>query len=472
MKKSKICIILAKLSANQIKEFKLFVASPYFNKRLVLAEFVNLICKFYPDFDSKKFTEGYLLKELSKKTKTKISISKLSSEAYQLMKKFIKIQSIDSIEIDLAILQFLNDNRLLNLLEKKIEQMKKSLASIKYTDEKILSAKYKLEKIAKEYYSLSNELGKGDINISHVNFALNEQFIYKYVKSSCLTKNRMRIYAHNYNFEFLDKIINQLKDHDTDKYHPAINCWLEIYKLFDVEINVANYHEAKLAFFKNIESLSQFDIELISTILKNQCNQIFKQSKDYYIERFELEKYIFENAFKNKVYILPNNILNFISLGLSETNSETTQYLHDFLESNKERIIPEYQNKEGIYELAKAHLYFAEEKHELALDFLNKVKCQNIHRKQVERRLRALIYYELNHTDSLDDHLNSFRKFLSVNKKDLTTIHLQTNRDFINTFLSLNNVIKGDKLKSKKIVEDISHLKILPHRKWFLKKLA
>jgi len=284
--------------------------------------------------------------------------------------------------------------------------------------------------------------------------------------------NRMNMYAFNYDIKFIEEIVAHLDSESGKDYNIVIYIWLKVYNLLKQEASVEDYYSLKETFFTNLDKIVKNDVKAISHILKNVCNKILRASPNFYKERFELQSILFEYQDPKIDLLLPSDYLNFINLGLADSVNADKAYIFNFIESKKDKLYPEYQEKEGIYELGMAHYLFACEKHGEALDFINLVNCINIHRKQMERRLRGILYFELGEIELLRNHLKSYRKFLSVNKSDLTEVHLEANRQFTNIFLKLINHKVGKTGKASLLKEEIIGIDILPNKNWFLKKVS
>jgi len=134
MKHKKICIVLTYLDLNTLKEFKSLSATSFFNKNILLTNFISILCKFYPEFNSRKFTEGFVINSLAKVSKNKVPLDKLFTEAYQLFEKFIAIKEMDDFQPDLSLLNFLKEKRLGKLFETKAKKAKKKLENISFKD--------------------------------------------------------------------------------------------------------------------------------------------------------------------------------------------------------------------------------------------------------------------------------------------------------------------------------------------------
>ena len=116
--------------------------------------------------------------------------------------------------------------------------------------------------------------------------------------------------------------------------------------------------------------------------------------------------------------------------------------------------------------LCKAILFFEKQQFELALEFLNNTHFRDIQGKLLERRLRLRIYLELGYDDTFLDQINSFRKFLSVNKSIVPEHHYNGNKSFIQ---AANLIYKAQKEGIKSLNELKRHVEsslTLPEKHW------
>jgi hypothetical protein len=93
MKNTSIIRLLQSLTKKEISELRKFVISPFHNNKKNVLRFLDLLSKYYPDFDEKEVNGVYLFRLLYPNRKYKPDvIIRLSSRLYILAKEFLVIK--------------------------------------------------------------------------------------------------------------------------------------------------------------------------------------------------------------------------------------------------------------------------------------------------------------------------------------------------------------------------------------------
>jgi len=470
LKKNKLSIILSALSDKEVKEFRQFVNSPFFNKNKKLLKLIDFLIKFHPTFNHKKFTEIEAINVLSLNRKNgKAQLAKLSTSLFKLFKTFNYHNRSNEIELDFELLKFYVEKELAHLFNNKQALFEKELDALQQNEEQFWHY-YKFNDLIRNHLSFTQDKGIGDINYQKTTDALDQFYVLTKLKFTALKKNRQKVVNYRYTFPFINNILDEINSNEIFDT-PLIQIWIGIINIIDAEKpTIIQYNNLKSYFLKHQEIITDDDSREIFVYLKNIANQVFPQGKDYFVEYFDLSKKQYEKGFLYyNGFIPPTEFLNIIRIGIAAAENN---YIKEFIKDNKNLISTEYQEKESIYELGMAILLFDEKKYDEVLDILNQIKNVNVYRKMHERRIRLLVYYELDMMSLFDDLINSFRKYLTINKDDLAEFHVNVNRDFINVAAGLYKLIKTDKKKLSAFKEEIDDLRTLPYRSWFEEKLS
>ncbi|MCP4440935.1 MAG: hypothetical protein GY810_18595 [Aureispira sp.] len=87
MNRSKLVKSLKFLSVSQLKQFKDYVGSPFFNKQEQLKLLLELLSSYYPDFDQEELQQNTIIKKLSLSSPQQCYT--LSSRLLDLLNKFL-----------------------------------------------------------------------------------------------------------------------------------------------------------------------------------------------------------------------------------------------------------------------------------------------------------------------------------------------------------------------------------------------
>ncbi len=167
-------------------------------------------------------------------------------------------------------------------------------------------------------------------------------------------------------------------------------------------------------------------------------------------------------------YLLPRIFKNIVTVALRLGHLDWTE---QFLENNKDKIVPEYENREDVYSYSLAQLYFKQQKIDDVLDVLNRTVFNDIYTKMDIRRMYLKVYYEMEYDDMLEDMVNSFRVFLTSHQDVIPAVHIQAHRDFTNIIYNIYRTMEKDTKRITNIENQIDEINVLPERSWLSEKL-
>lgn len=125
MQKSNLIKILLKLNSSEFKSFGKFVNSPYFNTNKKLSEFYEELKKYYPAFDDLNLTKENIFRKLYGQDKVVMgTMYFLISEMEALLEKFLSIERIDPVALDLSMLKTIGSMNLNKLFDVKYRNVK------------------------------------------------------------------------------------------------------------------------------------------------------------------------------------------------------------------------------------------------------------------------------------------------------------------------------------------------------------
>lgn len=469
MKKNKIYTVLSQLNDKEIKEFGLFIESPFFNKSQILAQLYKYISKFHPTYSHKQLEESLIIKHLDlKQSNVHSALAKLYTQLFKLFELYIPISCMTDFEQDKKMLEFYSNNRLNNLFSNSWSSISKKRGKIDARGHEYYYEDFSLQTIYSDYISSRAEKGEGDNNLKERSKALDRLYFINKLTNACLQKNRQRSAKVDFEYTLLDEVRTQI-DNQGLLDDPSFALWYKTLHLLENPDDRTTYNEIKSMLLNDHSKVDSLEVKNLYVYLINTTRNLFGQTDDYFSELFSIHRNQYESGYlHHKDYIGASNLINFVSIS---SHIGEFDYVEKFLKDNKNSIAPEYQEHEDVYELAQAIIAYYKKDYEKLLDLLNEIKCVNIYRKLRERRLRLVAYYEAELNGLFDDLINSTRKYLSVNKENIPDFHLQVNKDFINVAQNLTKITKGANGKIKSLSDEISEIKTLPLRGWFVEKL-
>lgn len=469
MKTSKLITLLQHFSTPELKQLKSFVDSPFFNKNQNLKKLISFIQIHAPSFEGDSFTyqEAYIFvfkNEAFKKDK----VIKLMSKLFSLTEQFIIHTRVKKNEVSnkLQLLKYYNQQNLAHYFEMTFAKIKKRQKSSTIKNNQWSYHQFQLEREYAAFLGANADDGTGDINLQTTNNALDIFYLEMKLKYLCCMKNRQRLTSFSYEFT-LQKELEIYFQNNPLTQEPLIVVWRNAYHLLSNQDSEEHYHALKSSLEQFASQIEIIDKRLFYTYLENTAKFVFP---DFFEELFSLYQIqIKQGIFYTNSFFGPPIFKNIVTVALRLNKLDWTT---DFIETHYDKIVPDNKEKGDIYFLCLALLLFEKGKYDDALDILNQAKMVNLYIKLEERRLRLKIYFEMDYHLPFEDGINSFRKFLSENRKDIADYWLEANRNFLNTVYYLFKTIKNDKKRLHKLKSTIEATNVLPDKTWILKKLG
>ncbi len=469
MQKIKLIKLLATFEPSELRRFKAFVVSPYFNKNTKIQKLYDFILSFSPDFNSDGLCSENAFEYIFEGEEFKEqAVTRLNSRLYKLACRFISIESEKEREIhsELRFSNFMAKRGLLQESMQYIQQVQKDLDGEKIHDSQYFYERFLIEQELDKFSLLNGYSKIEERNLFSPSVALDK--FYLLLKLMYLTfqiSNQRKTKRTDYNFELMDQMEAYVPNSPYFE-EVSIKIWYTILLLTKNENKKEHYFKLKELIFDHHKELNKRDLKNSLTYLQNNTRFVFENKQSYYEETFKLYKFQIEADILKDPLIFSQEI--YINIVIVALLLEKLPWVENFLKKSGE-----YKSlaSDDIFVLGKAMLAIAKKDFFKALDYLNESKYKNIYFKMMERRLRLKVYYELEYFDMLDDAINSFRKFLSKNKNILVDFRYEANRDFVNF---MNQILVSQVAKQEKVVKlenEIKSISLLPEKKWLLKKV-
>ncbi|MGC8859536.1 MAG: hypothetical protein ACP5P3_10595, partial [Ignavibacteria bacterium] len=197
-----VITLLKSFSDDELKKFRRFLQSPYFNTGSKVIDLYNLLCKFYPDFKSKLLNKETLYFRLhnGKKKYKDSTMRDLLSELLDLMQKFLTLENFDKncpVKFEYLSTELINKRQVI-LITRLLKSTESELVSNTIFD-------------TYDYYALHRfYLMKFNSNFTHGNLAdtdINKSNLIQVINS---TNNLLFFFISEYISEYINMIVYAL----------------------------------------------------------------------------------------------------------------------------------------------------------------------------------------------------------------------------------------------------------------------
>lgn len=470
MLKSNLILILSKLSETEFKKFGKFIDSPYFNSNKKLAEFYKILTEHYPDFDDLGLSKENIFRKLYKQDKVVMgTMYFLISEMESLLEKFLSIEKIDPLLLEMSALKTIGSMNLNKIFDVMYRDIKKKLSK---KDDTYNLNNFMLANINRaNMIERKESLTKKDVFKKEWLEPVDELvklFLKNMLWNIALFSNFKKHLNEKLSIPFYDEVLMYVEKNKL--YEKDIGLKLLLYQTKMINGNDEKYyHELKKIFKANYRSISLDDTQELMANLNNFCMQKVISGSPYQEEQFEIQNLFLKHYIEKSNDSFPIDAFNQIfMLGMA---LDKVNWAKDYVRRYGKRLEDKFRDNALPY--SNAVICFSEMQYAQALKQLSSIKnFSHIYYKPAVKLLQLKIYYELELYAEASDASNTFVQFLRNDK--LTTSDIKkVYSDFVNVYKKLLAAqFSADRNKISSIKHEVENKrKFLIARNWFKKKI-
>lgn len=471
MNDSKFYKFLKSLNNKELRKFRKYLESPYFNTNQTLLALFSVFENHLLDAKS----------SLLQKETVWDFIYPNESFDYDRLRKLLHVLMVLG-EDFLAQLAY-DDNSahrvhyLLQMLHRKEmdefihSTIQSGLTILKKENNRNGTYYYDLYSIEKYKYILENiesarvkKLNIQKLNISEIDGHLNHFYFSEKLKYYCLLLSWSKMTNVDLEVTLIPEIVSKIANSKLMEI-PAIAIYYQIYLTFIDPTDESHYFNLK-NLIKN--QLHLFPQEEARDIMNSAINYTI-QKQNQGLLKFSLENFeLWKEALKRNVVLIndelsPWSFKNIVTLALRLNEYEWTEH---FIKDYGIKINKEF--RENAINYNQAILFFYKKEYNKAIPLLQKVQFDEINYGLGAKALLLATFYELDEFDALDSFYESFKIFVNRNKNitdDIKKSYIQLIK--LTKLLTESN---SDKLKLQKIKNEIQNSQATS-KKWLLEKV-
>ena len=468
--------ILKTFSQQEMKEFSIFIQSPYFNTNQSVIKLFEQIRKYHPKFDEKQLQKKMLFEKAFGKIKCGESFMGMTiSRLLELAKEFMIQKNLQRNDLnkDTVLLDELNFRELHDLMLKSIKSLEKKFVKKKAKEADSYLAKYRLE-----YFK--NEVKANDTKLITYKDTLDEKLmleqkslnIFFFINSLkfCqyfLNQRTFVVNAKGYP-DFMNSIFDYLKQDSEYLKIPVLKVYYNICLML-ITNEEKYFFELKKMLFESKDSISYNEKFNMTVLLRNYAQKKFNDGREEFINYIiDFIKFSIKNDLlsvsQHGRYISEMRFMTIVWAGI---RSNEIEWVENFIKKFKDRIEPD--KKQYVLAYFLACIEFDRKNFSGALEKLVKSgPIKNVFYKSAIKQMTIMIYYELGWLVQAAELLDSYVHFVKTNKL-LPDMYIDKCNSFIGYFsrlLKLKNKAGNNAYEVSKL---ISELEPTPE-KWLLKK--
>lgn len=481
--------ILETLTREELKSFRRFLLSPYFNRSAKVVKVFDYITKRHPNYEHTSINKESIHKKVSPELPyNEITIRRLLFDLQNLAEKFMQQVNFENkaIESRTFMTEELVKRGASKMMVKNIKTAQKMIDEVGYMNSDICLSKFRFETDQFYHGMIHNSINKKSFVTTEANKLVNGiTYLISYFMLEAIRHNdTLLTYSRSFNVKHNEKIISQFlelfdferlavfmkKNSMTGSY--IIEVYLNALKTFLYVDNDENYGEFKNLLYENRKKLSPADNNFLFgrmagyCILKTMYSTKIDNVYDY--ELFDIYKTIINEKYyeteANKYFPLDL----FRNIIIQSTKLQEFTWLEDFIESHSASLHPNRRSDAVNY--SYAHLYFERNAYEESLVYLSKVKMDEFSYGLDARNLYLKIYYDQGDYDSAFTFTKSYSKYLQENPM-VSESRREANTNFIKfTTKLINYHNEKSKTDLSSLALQISKCKNLTNRYWLAGK--
>ena len=435
MKNTKLINLLKTFSLTELKKFRDFVNSPYFNKNKNVIKLNNELYSHYPEYNSKELSEENIYgKVFGRSNYDYFKMKNIISDLYNLGLEYLKYQPDISTEFipEYNLLTQLRSRNLLTYHEKLVTQIEKKFSKEKIKDGIHLFNEYL---IVTERH-LSNILVRpsdikmiqDEFNSFHDYTLLNLLKFYSlmlHIRKENKTAAELKMFRDVYNY--------------ISSEHESSNPIINIYKfiiLLTVNRNEDNYYTLKKEFLTNFEFLSLEDAYYAHMYIFGFCMDKFNIESDrkYIKECYDLFLHAYNKDLVSLGELLYPDFINYVKVFMRYGDKKITD---EFIQKYKNSL-PKEQS-ENCINFSHAYIAHKEGKLKEALALILKVNFPLMIMKVQVKIMQVQLNYELGYLEETRELSEYFRKSL-VKEEGISPEYRDSILNFLKLTVSLINL--------------------------------
>jgi len=273
--------------------------------------------------------------------------------------------------MEIALMKFYDKKNLTSLVESTYKKVLKKQESYPHKNPTYYHYQSVIERQYDSFLTTKFEDGKSYAHYQKVMEKLDVFYLLQKLIDMCETINTQKITKQNYEIALMDEVLAFITQSNY-KDIPIIRIWHIALMLLQSDDKYEHYNQLKTLLVEYDTLLNQTDKRILYTYLENNSKRVF-ESDSYYEALFDL----YSQQLETEViyiggYLPPRIFKNIVTVALRLKHFDWTE---QFLEKNKNKILPDYEEREDVYSYSLAQLYFKQQKIDDVLDVLNRTSA-------------------------------------------------------------------------------------------------
>lgn len=462
---SKLIVLLSSIAADEFKQLKHFVKSPFHNRNTKVVQLMEVLEQYYPKFNSPQLSREFLHAQVfSGKPFQDLEIRRTMSQLATVVTDFLAWSEIRKKPIELKVAQMKAIRRL--GLTKHFDKTLRDATHILKHEKQTLNQNFYSYSVEQEREHFAEQHGarRSSTRLQEVSETLDLFYIQNKLKLACTAISYEKVFKDKYEIRLTDEVLELIEK--TDLKDTLVNLYR--YGLLTMTDPENEHH------FKELKALLKQDLNLelreerdIHVLAQNYCIRSVNQGKPGYfrelfdVYRLGLEKEVIQSDLSQ----FAPAFKNIVSAGVK---AKEYDWVENFILTYSDLLDKKQRSDYKNFNLARLRFdqgHFQETKR-----LLQEVKFKDVFITLNARVLLIKTFYELDQIDLAEHQIRNTKNFVSRQK------NLSYHADIFNkVLLYMSRLVKLDRTNQEKVqqlIEEVRAEKGLSEKSWLLGKLG
>lgn len=462
MEKTLTWEIIQSFSKIEIKEFRQFLRSPFFNKR----EDLTIIFDYLSKQKAPISKETVFQKIFPQKAFDDQKLRLLLSYLLKLIEQFLILKERDSNELQnqIYLLEVYRKRNLNRHFQKTINKTQKNFQNQNLRHPEFYFSNFLME--TEQFQFLSGSGRTQELNLQAVENNLDYAFISMKLRQACFSRSHESVFNTEYQIPLLSEILELAAKLEYKKI-PAVAVYYYCFKALFQSENENDFQVFKNNLFALTNHFPKTEIANLYLLAINFCIRKINENKMSFL-REALDLY--QNGLNNELLLQNGQLSRFSFNNIASVAIRLGDF--DWVEAFMNEYQPFLREKyrDITFSLNAAKLEYTRKNYTQALHFLQKSDYKDLINNMVAKTLQMKIYYELGEYDLLDSHLKTMEIFIRRNKK--MGYHHENWMNIVRYTKKLADLNLFNKKAKVKLKTAIEKEPVLTEKKWLLRELG
>jgi len=418
MEQSKLVKTLKSLSSWELRHFRDFAYSPFYNKHEKVRKLTDLLMEAAPEFTGPEMERKQVFARLFPgEPYREQQFKDLVSQTTKLFRSFLVASQLkkDSHRSGMFLLEAYRQRHMDQEYLKQRKNLQKGLVS---EGQKLQNIYLKEMELHEDYITyLSGTMSRSlNASLQESGNKLDLFYVLTRLKYGVEMANRKNVVGQEYDLGLLEYVFQFLEGKPEILFqHPEIQIYLHIYQCFTLPDPDPAFHALMEIFKAHGSTFPKPELREMFGYASNFCiKQINTGRSEFLPILIDLYRWALSIGafFSIDGWLLQWDYKNIVSANLKAGEFD---WCLDFIETYKEKIAPAYRENAYTYNLASYH--FEQQDFRQALRLLQTVEFSDVFYALGSRVILLKSYFEMGDFDALNSLCESFKIYLKRNKQ-------------------------------------------------------